>query len=77
MNKSALEPTICSTNNAVAEVAETVVYLVQYEHSDEPGSFWPSRAFVTKHEAEKYKNKYNCEISNRFYSVVPLILEGK
>ena len=76
MTKSAPEATICSTNNAVVEVAETVTYLVQYEYMDEPGT-WPSRSFTTKAAAQKYASKYNCEHSNRYYTVVPLILEGK
>ena len=77
MTNSATENTICSTNNAVVEVSETLVYLVQYEYEDEPGSFWPSRIFTRKSEAQKYMNKYNCEFKNMFYSVIPMILEGK
>jgi hypothetical protein len=63
------------TNPAVAE-EETVVYLAQYQYIDEPGSFWPSRAFPTKAKAEQFANKINCTHPDRCYTVVPLILEG-
>lgn len=67
---------VSSTNNAVADPPSTVVYLAQYEYADEPGSFWPSKAFTLKSEAEKFVNRINCQCGNRFYQVVPLILES-
>ena len=69
------EPTY-STNNAVVEQAETVVYLSQYQYNDEPGSFWPAKAFKRKADAEKHAAKHNHSCGIRFYSVTPLILEG-
>ena len=76
MNKSALASAPSSTNQAVAEEAETVVFLVEYQYTDEPGILWPARAFSTKAKAEQFANKINCTHPNRCYTVVPLILEG-
>ena len=71
-----IEQTICSTNNAVVEVQSTVIYLVQYEYMDEPGSYWPDKSFTNKLKAEQYVNRINCTQAPRFYSVVPILLEG-
>lgn len=67
-----------TTSATIPAVAgeETVVYLAQYEYLDEPGSFWPARAFPTKDKAQQFANKINCTHPNRCYSVVPLMLEG-
>jgi hypothetical protein len=77
VNKSALASAPSSTNQAVAEEAETVVFLAQYEYTDEPGSFWPARAFTLKKDAEQFANKINCTHPNRCYTVVPLMVYGE
>lgn len=71
-----LDDALSSTNNAVAEAPETVVYLAQYQYSDEPGSYWPDKAFTNRLKAEQYANRVNCTFSQRVYSVTALILEG-
>lgn len=76
MNQSALIEAPSSTTTAVAEVPETVVYLVQYEYMNEPGSFWPDRVFTDKFVAQKYVNRINCTQAPRFYRVDPMLLEG-
>lgn len=56
-------------------MADKVIYLVQYEYVDEPGSFWPARAFPRKDQAERYAlGIYSA--GTRLYSVVPLILDS-
>lgn len=64
-----------STNKAVGE-EESVLFLAQYEYIDEPGSFWPARAFSTKAKAQQFANKINCTHPDRCYTVVPIILDG-
>lgn len=77
MNKSALESAPSSTNQAVAEEAETVIFLTHYEYLAVRGAFWPARAFRTKKAAEQYVNRINCTHPNRCYTVAPLILDGQ
>jgi len=57
-------------------VTEQVIYLVQYEYVDEPGSFWPARAFPCKDHAEQYALSIH-SAGTRIYSVVPIILETR
>ena len=59
-------------------MTEQVIYLVQYEYVDEPGSFWPARAFPCVEQAEQWATQKSTNVrdTKRIYSVTPLFLEA-
>jgi hypothetical protein len=60
-------------------MTDAVIYLAQYEYVDEPGSFWPARAFPCRDKAEQYATQMTAGVREhkRVYSVVPIILESR